>query len=285
MTIIPFKGKNMEQKFSDTARSERHFSAMLLPHLLLANNFAGLRALFRSLDRFKGADVDSNDIEIVAELNPIRDFGEPPIDSNIPQSVPDLFLRIGENVLVIEAKFFTYPSEKKIDEQITSQRKAIESRLEGTRYKCYSFHYLALTVHDELNPYPNLGDDMSHLTWQKVIEVLEPVVNNAKSLDLKYVLAELKYAVQRSADEQSKSGSVEEGRCKTIQELYQRAPELLAQGYCYIGFTGGVDELKSKNLDDLEKRDHYKYSSCKPNNNWVPMGEVILRYLKLKKRH
>jgi len=283
MTIIPFKGKNMEQKFSDTARSERHFSAMLLPHLLLANNFAGLRALFRSLDRFKGADVDSNDIEIVAELNPIRDIDGEPNDLHIKQSVPDLFFRIGENVLVIEAKFFTYPSKKEIVEQLNSQREAIESVLNHTCYTSDSIHFLALTAH-ELSDSPTFESDMSHLTWRKVIEILEKAKITADSPDLKHVLIKLNQAVERSNTEQSKSDRPSWKVCKTIQELYQCAPELLAQGYRSVGFSEGQNEkLQRSNLEYLETRHEYRYSKRNPGGNWLPMEAVLLRYLELKK--
>ena len=40
----------MKKSFSGTARSERHFTALLLPHLLMSNNFAGARALFERLE-------------------------------------------------------------------------------------------------------------------------------------------------------------------------------------------------------------------------------------------
>lgn len=271
----------MKNTFSDTARSERHFSAMLLPHLLLANDYAGMRALFRSLESFNGADVDSNDIEIVAELNPIRDIGGPPNDSKMKRSVPDLVIRIAKNVLVIEAKFFTYPGTDDIVEQMTTQRLAIESVIARTGYTSCSFHYLALTAH-ELDEFPN-GTGVSHVTWQQVVSILEPVVDAANSRDLEHVLTKLKHAVRRSEEEQAETGSVEDGRCKTIQELLHCAPELLDQGYRYVGFTKGANQLSRSTVEELEERGHYKYSRHQPNNgNWLPMQEVILRYLDLK---
>ena len=277
----------MEQTLSNTARSERHFSAMLLPHLLLGNDYAGMRALFGSLDLCNEADVDSNDIEIVAELNPIRDIRVSPNDSKVKQRVPDLVLRIGENVLVIEAKFFTYPSKGDIVKQITSQRDAIKSVLRDTRYKRYSFHYLALTMNHKLRKTTTLGSCILHLTWQKVIDVLEPVVSEANSQDLKRVLMELKRAVKRSEEEQSVSRSQHWETCKTIQDLLQRAPELLAQGYLYVGFDRGNNKLRRSTLEDLEGLKNprsYKYSIYQPNKNWLPMEDVLLRYLELKKK-
>ena len=35
-------------------------------------------------------------------------------------------------------------------------------------------------------------------------------------------------------------------------------------------------------VEVMEKRDHYKYSDCQPNNNWIPLHDIISHYLKLK---
>ncbi|MCZ0954060.1 MAG: hypothetical protein OXQ89_00070 [Rhodospirillaceae bacterium] len=154
----------MANSFSGTARSERHFTALLLPHLLMSNNFAGARALFRRLDLDSGQAPDSSDIEIVAELNPIRDVVGRVTDGNTADSekqsqvVPDLFIRIGGSALVIEAKFFTHPSGSYVAAQLCSQREAIEAvRPQHSEYARCSFHYLALTVLplDDVAEWPN----------------------------------------------------------------------------------------------------------------------------------
>ena len=62
----------MTVTFARTARSERHFSALLLPHLLMSNDFAGCRTLFEKLGLGRGQELGPDDIEIVAELNVIR---------------------------------------------------------------------------------------------------------------------------------------------------------------------------------------------------------------------
>ena len=270
----------MKYTFSNTARSERHFSAMLLPHLLLSNDHAGMRALFGSIGPFKGVNLDSDDIEYVAELNPIRDLGESLTDFEVKPSISDLFLRIGKYALVIEMKFFTFPTGAKIFEQMAAQREVIQSVMTRFCYDDCSFHYLALTSH-EINDFPKSDADMSHKTWREVISVLEPVVMTANSPDGNQVLEHLKLAVIRS--EQERRGGVEQGRCKTIQELLRRAPELLEDGYRYVGYQGGKQKLSEAIIETLETRDHYKYSSVQPGNgNWLPMDEVISHYLRLK---
>ena len=155
--------------FSRTARSERPFSALLLPHLLKSNDFPGCRALFAKLGLSGGEEFGPDDIEIVAEPNPIRDvaarageFEEAPPERQ-GQVVPDLFLRMGYSATVIETKFFTHPPASEVADQLKAQHKAIESVLRLTPYEGCRFHYLALTV----QPLAGLTDgdtDMASMT-------------------------------------------------------------------------------------------------------------------------
>ena len=276
----------MANSFSGTARSERHFTALLLPHLLMSNNFAGARALFEKLGLGSVQVLDPSDIEIVAELNPIRDVVGGVTDANTPppekkgQVVPDLFLRIGSSALVIEAKFFTHPSGSAVADQLSSQRDAIAEVLPHTEYRRCSFHYLALTV----LPLDDLAEwhaDSSRMTWSEVISVLEPVVGTDSSADTAYALGALKDAVERSGVEADTSSKAK-GRVRSIGELLQKAKTLLESGDRYVGFVGGKRALDTATVEDLETRQHYKYSDCQPNKNWLPLHLVISHYLKLK---
>ena len=276
----------MANSFSGTARSERHFTALLLPHLLMSNNFAGARALFGKLDLGSGQVLDTSDIEIVAELNPIRDLVGQVTDANTPspkkqgKGVPDLFLRIGSRALVIEAKFFTHPTASAVADQLSSQRDAILEVLPYTDYARCSFHYLALTV----LPLDDLAEwhvDSSRMTWSEVISVLESVVGTDSSADTAYALVALRDAVKRSTAEAATSSN-EKGRVGSIGELLQKAKTLLESGHRYVGFDGGQPVLDAATLEYLEKRQHYKYSDCQPNKNWIPLYSVISHYLKLK---
>lgn len=277
----------MENVFSRTARRERHFTALLLPHLLMSNNFAGARALFASLGLDSGQAPDSSDIEIVAELNPIGHVVGRVTDGNTAdpkkhkQVVPDLFIRIGGSALVIEAKFFTHPSGSDVARQLSSQRDAIDEALPHTEYSGCRFHYLALTVLplDDVAEWPN---DSSRRTWSEVISVLEPVVGTNGGADTVYSLEMLKDAVERSRGEATSSN--ERGRVTSIEKLLKKAITLLKSGYRYVGFIGGEQELRTYTVEDFEERSHYKYSDCQPtnNNNWLPLHSVVSRYLKLK---
>lgn len=266
---------DMTATFSKTARSERHFSALLLPHLLMSNNFAGCRALFEELELCEGDVFDPDHVEIVAELNPVRD-----VLREQGQVVPDLFLRIGDSALVIEAKFFTHPSAAAVADQLKAQREAIKRVLPRTHYADCKFRYLALTVRP-LADFSDGDNDMTCMTWSEIISVLEPVVDADGGLDTTYALEDLKDAVTRSCKESDPSSKRWE-RMESIEDLLREAPALLARGYRYIGFSGGKQALADATVEDMEKRSHYKYSDCKPNENWIPLYKVISHYLKLK---
>ena len=274
----------MTATFSGTARSERHFSALLLPHLLMSNNFAGCRALFQKLELCDGEAFDPDRVEIVAELNPIRDMtGRTEQTEAVPsgrpgQVVPDLFLRIGNSALVIEAKFFTHPPASAVAEQLNKQRDAIESVLRHTGYANCTFRYLALTV-NRPKGVEDWDEDLSHMTWSEVISVLKPLVDANVSPDSAYALNELTHAVKRSRLETTSSR--ENGRCGSIGELLCQARALLEDGNLYIGFKGGKPALDKATLEDMENRSHYKYSD-RGSQNWLPLHAVISRYLTLK---
>ena len=276
----------MANSFSGTARSERHFTALLLPHLLMSDDFAGARALFGKLRLGSGQEFDTSDVEIVAELNPIRDVVVRVTDANTPfrekqgQVVPDLFLRIGSSALVIEAKFFTHPSGSAVVDQLSSQRDAIAEVLPHTEYGKCSLHYLALTVLP-LDDLAEWNADSSRMTWCELISVLEPVVGADSSADIAYALETLKDAVKRSRVE-ADTASKEKGRVGSVEELLQKANTLLESGHLYVGFVGGQRALDTATIETLEKRQHYKYSDCQPNKNWLPLHSVISHYLKLK---
>ena len=87
--------------------------------------------------------------------------------------------------------------------------------------------------------------------------------------------------MERSSVEADTSSN-ERGRVRSVEQLLQKANAILESGHRYVGFVGGERSLASATVDDLEKRQHYKYSDCQPNKNWLPLHLVISHYLELK---
>lgn len=277
----------MSSLFSNTARSERQYATMLLPHLLMADDFVGLAALFKRLGLPWSASPPFNETEAIAELNPIRDVAKPnqldwDEDAEPAQkaAVPDLFFRRGDTILVIEAKFFTHPSSSALAEQLREQEAAIRCALPSTVYGSCQFHYLALTVLplDDVDEWPS---GYSRMTWSNMLQTIEPVVEEHPSADKRYALYAIRNAIERS-EKEAETSATEIGRESTIQALVANAPALLEAGCQYIGFLGGLRALAKTDLRTLETRGHYKYSDCQPNKNWIPLVKVVAKYLELK---
>ena len=86
--------------FQDVARSESYFTATLLSHLLMANNFEGTKLLFKYLKNDANFD-EGTDFEIVTELDPLRDASvtntiiQKLFKENGRMAVPDIFFTLG----------------------------------------------------------------------------------------------------------------------------------------------------------------------------------------------
>lgn len=278
------------QLLTETTRSERFYTALLLPHLLMSDDFLRMRRLFEHLGLDATQDSDTPDIEIVAEMNPIRQFRKS-IDSDIgteddiSERKPDLVLRLGNCVLVIEGKFFTYPSVQRIVDQMREQQKTIDSVLDGTQYSECEFHYMALTVNAlDFSDISNSG--YLHMTWQDLISVLEPEGSTGSSSDVKYVHDTILRAIELAENRNDGQGAIEVHwkRVNSIDELFRRTPDLLNDGYSYVGIDRNVKKLEDMTLEDMETRREYKYSKKQGRNtgNWPQLTDVVARYLTLK---
>ncbi|GIC79258.1 hypothetical protein [Moritella sp. F3] len=272
-------------RFDETARSERYFTATLLSHLLMVNEFAGLKALFKKLNIMPDNTL-SADIEIVTELDPLRDGAK--AKGNIKDifkergrvAVPDLFLRWGNQILVIEAKFFTAPTVVALADQVTKQHDAIAMILDETQYSHCEIKCALLTV-NEVRDEDELLSGISQLTWTGVIDILRDTLGEEHQSNIDYCFKILENAVKRSEKELI-SNVADYRLIANIGELLKALPELIVSEELFVGYTGGIDALEIAELATLEQRKHYKVSRLQPNSNWVRIDVVIKKYLDLK---
>ena len=110
------------ERIDDLNRSERYFTATILPYFLAFNSFEYVGEFILAL---KGptppseSDIDS--IEVITEVDFIRDsrkWAEIQDDSEMYEkynrllsdtgrlAVPDVFIKYGKTIIVIEGKFF-----------------------------------------------------------------------------------------------------------------------------------------------------------------------------------
>lgn len=184
---IPFK-------FDEIARSERYFVSTLLTHLLMADDFKGLKTLVRKTHDLheKPKDDDNEDFEVVTELDPVRDVHyydngkNNLLNEHGRVAVPDMFLRWGKNILVIEAKFFTDPADEKVVDQVREQQRAIEIVKKYTEYQGdYNFKYAMLTTRS-LADKESKDDKIIRLTWEEIVALIDGL--ELSSLDNQYCL-------------------------------------------------------------------------------------------------
>ncbi len=267
---------NVHHRFDGVARSERYYADTLLPHLLMANNWNGLRLLFTNVF---GADECTNlpdDFELVSELDPLRDGSveNPDIHSLYASqgrvAVPDLFLRWGHLCLVIEAKFFTLPHVDQLVKQIQEQERAINDVLQYTHYEAMKIAYLLLTVHPVIVP-PETK--ILTLTWTALLDVV--TAHASLTDDLAYCAATIQNGIERASRELRVDPAQRTWKIFNLKHIVRNHAQLSERGYAFVGFDGGISALRRAHKQELVERSGYKLSGNKYSKNWMTLEEFI----------
>lgn len=270
----------MEIRFDEVARSERYYTSTILPFLLLSNSYQLLYKLFSKIYMCDIEYKKTDDIEIVTELDPLRDssINNEKIKEIYRKekriAVPDLFLRINNIIIVIEAKFFTFPDKDEINDQITLQMKAINLIKPYTSYSNCDIIFLALTI-EELN----FTNDIKSITWNDIINLLE--INNNDS-GYVYYLEILKNAINRAKKANENKNTDYSYERITFMELLDNCNKYIKEGKVFVGFSGGLLELEKMSLEDMTNRSHYKISKSCISNNWISIDKILGKYIELK---
>jgi hypothetical protein len=278
-------------QFDQVARSERHFTSALLPHILMSENFQRLKFLFDYLSIKPDEKSNLRDFEVVAELDPLRD-GSVYNDSIRDLfkefkrvAVPDLFLRWGNSILIIEAKFFTDPDFNSIIDQVKLQIEAIEKVRNQTIYnKDFTISYLVLTIKQQNQEKIDKSPINAFFkTWDNILALFENHLNPLSD-DLNYTIKQLSSSVMRAKDEFSgkKKTNIKFDKIPTFNELMQRLPKLISENKIYVGFSGGLQKLENTSIENFEKRDHYKVSDFPWSANWIRLDLILKQYFNKK---
>lgn len=269
--------------FDRVARAERYFANTLLPHLLMAHEFSGLKLLFHHV--FPAVDFTQviDDFEIVTELDPLRDgsVGNTAVRTLYRDrgrvAVPDLFVRWDHYCLVVEAKFFTDPADECLYEQVQLQREAIAIIRDHTLYRdaSYRFEHVVLGIRR------CRIQDAQSITWDELCDdILAPVFAQPES-DLQYCQQVIRDAIIRAKREREAVGPVNYTKMK-FADLIGNLSTLIQQQKVYIGFVGGEDQLAQASIEDLENRSHYKVSDERWSENWITLDQFLHRVFQLK---
>jgi len=274
-----------QYKFDEVARSERYFTSSILYHLLVNDGFKGLKIIFINIFGEECCRNLNNDFEVVSELDPLRDGSvyQPKIKKlfkkNKRVAVPDLFLRWSDLILILEAKFFTNPKEEDLENQISLQKKAIDLVKGETAYTKCTINYALLTVLEKSeNDFSD--SNIILLTWDHLLEWMQ--ISIPQSVDVSYSFSVLKKAIQRAKDELQNNTQVSYKKISSFNELLNGLPDLVEQGFIYVGFSGWEENRASISLQELKNRSHYRVSKKKWSDNWITIDRLLHRYFEVK---
>lgn len=275
-------------QFDKVARSERYFTSTILSHILMVNGFIGLKELFKNFYEVLETESPSNDFEIVSELDPLRDGSvyceevKKLFTEYKRVAVPDIFLRWSNYILIIEAKFFTFPTIEELLVQIKAQKQAINLIKSNSIYRNMNIQYILLTI-NEINDNDKgrlQSEKITLFTWEKLYDLL--LKNNLfeYSVDAKYCQKILLNSINRAKQELDPSRKkVSYSLINNLNDLINKLPDLINNGNIYIGFSEGI---QNTTLEDLMNRSHYKVSDTQWSNNWISLDIFLKKLFELK---
>lgn len=208
-------------RFDDLIRSERYFTATLLPALLVHEDMTGVRLFLDLIDtraaateggateytaegkrvlRQATAERDFTDPEIITEFHIARDLGfagatlaaseagtssvETPAEK---RDAPDDVLVLGTNIVVIEGKFYSTWNASDLNAQLRSQRRQVR-HLFAVRPSLRAYTHVALVPHVPAEPL----DCNVVLTWRDITDLATMVLGTEH-----YITRRLDAAVAR----------------------------------------------------------------------------------------
>ena len=294
-------------QIDDLSRTERYYTATILPYLLLYDNFNGLIEFLRWLEskNIYALDAQTNTscgllsrrkithIELITEMDIARDirFYSRYISglrgmnvAEIPSLRPDIVILTNQLVLVIEGKFFyDINSANDIREQLDGQRKVIKSVL--LKFPGYSFdRYSQIFLAEQVRFSAEELDCQGTLTWSDVHDFSINLLGRSHYISRRleravhlYKLTSQNHSEQRW-DNKNYTGTL------SLTGMIRRCEELGDD--IIVGYLGGIGELWLTEVEVLRKR-IYKWDTVKDPigkknlNNWIP-GLRFLEVIKSK---
>ena len=279
-------------RFDGIVRTERYFSATLLPAVLMHNGFTGLRQFVILLDAKATTERDAagnlkpkrnhpepdatdhaNSPQIITEFHISRDldyagFSLDPAFKEEHLDVPDLVLIWHNRLIVCEAKFFTSFNLTTLNQQLSSQRQQVSHPLEA-RPELTGYLHVALLPQD-------LGDQLdcnAVVTWREVGDLSGSVLG-----DNHYVTQRIKNAVERWDESTRDSESLNYDGVDTLDDVILRC--LKHGDRVEIGHIGGPGNLRMKPPEYVRQR-LWKWRNPETNTgrtvrrNWIPGGTFM----------
>ncbi len=295
-------------RIHDICRTERYYTATLLPYILLHESFAGLKAFLRVLEGKSiralavetGAPASLNGgeglahVELISEMDLVRDMRfycpwlaglEVTMAEEASSLRPDLVIVADGLLIVIEAKFFHNSiSSDAIRTQVLAQRQVIEKVL--LRFPGYSFdRYCHLFLSAAPAPPADAIGCQGVLYWEDVALLAEQVLGTEHYVTQRLVRAIEMYELVsgKGAQPNGESRCNYRGRLKLkemIQKCRQEGDRIM------VGYTGGSAKLRAAKAEELTDR-QFKWDWAddpippKTPYNWM-IGSRFLKLIAVK---
>lgn len=290
-------------RIDDICRTERYYTATLLPYILFHESFTGLKKFLEILEH-KGVqaisvgsqqptqlwqgDENIENPEIITEMDIVRDVKFysnwlPGLnDINIEASEmlrPDVMIIVNNLLLVVEGKFFHDAKIQDIKHQLQSQRKVIEDIV--LRFPGYTFNrycHIFLSARTDIKP----SDIECNycLSWDEIENLAEQIIGKDHYVTQRIRKAVSLYHIITPNDEKKNKRNYigKESLAKIIEKCKTDGGRIL------VGYDGGVKKLENADPDYLAKRPLKWDWSDKPilpktPKNWIN-GNKFLSVLK-----
>lgn len=250
-------------RLDDVIRSERYFTATLLPAVLFHNDLQGVKQFVDLVEEkatglhdcsgaqgTKGtAGYDFKDVEVITEFHIARDLlaADLPLVANVAdeegererRDAPDLVIVAGHGLIVCEGKFFSNFNWPDLKNQLTSQRSQVRHLLPHRQIPAY--RHVAILPE---NPTIDIGAD-AVLTWNDIRALAEKLMGPEH-----YVTVRLRNAVKRYEE----SGDLSIRNYDGILSFNDMRTKCQQHGIVEVGLVGGKGALRKLGLGDAENK-------------------------------
>ena len=253
-------------RFDDLVRSERYFTATLLPAVLFHDDLQGLKLFVdlveekatglhnrSGIQEPKGAtEYDFQDAEVITEFHIARDLkaADLHLGANVASAegeserrdAPDLVIVAGRGLVVCEGKFFSNFNWLDFQNQLSSQRSQV-SHLLRHRPQIDAYRHVAIVPENPPTD-TEIGAD-AVLTWDDIRVLADELMGPNH-----YVTARLRNAVKRY----NESGDLSIRNYDGVLSFDDMRTKCWQQGETRVGLVGGEGALRKLSLMQAEKR-------------------------------
>src|SRR5579864_5530991 len=288
-------------RFDDIQRTERYFTATLLPALLFHDNFRGLEAFLELVEsRAKsgrdksGAIIDSvpplpaidrDTIELITEFHITRDLraaghnlmagassDDDDASTTTPEipvrlDVPDLVIVVDDQLVVCEGKYFGSFNLNSLNSQLRSQRNQILVLFQAHSTLSAYRHVAVLPF----VPTTGVPDCDAVFTWRELADLACNVMGSSHYVSRRLCAGDGYY--------QKLSGPAEPGHGVlgqlSLSEALDRCVDSTAP--IWIGLVGGKNALENRPLAELQARPWKWRTSLDgaTKSNWITCQDFV----------